>query len=215
MSQILPDPIERYLATLNRPSDPVLDEIAAEGNRRGLPIVHPETGQLLQVLARATGARRILEIGTAVGYSATWLARALPADGMLITFERESELAGVAREHFAKAGLADVANVMLGDAARLVWKVSGPFDLVFQDGDKTLYEPLLDRLLDLLRPGGLLVADNALWGGEVVAGYVQRPAHRLADTEAIAAYNHRIAHDTRVTSVVVPVGDGVSIAVKR
>jgi predicted O-methyltransferase YrrM len=215
MSQILPEPIERYLAGVNRRADPVLDAIAAEGRRRDLPIVHPETGQLLQVLVAASGARRVLEIGTAIGYSTVWMARALPPDGLLITIERDRDRAAEARENFARAGVADIANIMVGDAARLIWKVSGPFDFIFQDGDKLQYEPLLDRLLDLLRPGGLLVADNALWHGEVVPGYVERPHYPREQTAALAAYNQRLATDPRVLGLVLPVGDGVSLAFKR
>jgi len=215
MSQILPGPIERYLDGVNRRTDPVLDAIAAEGRRRDLPIVHPHTGALLEMLVSAVGARRVLEIGTAIGYSAVWMARALPRDGLLITFEREHGLAAAARENFARAGCADIANVMIGDAARLVWKVSGPFDLIFQDGDKEQYEPLFDRLLDLLRSGGLLVADNALWRGEVVPGYVGQPYYPREETEALAAYNQRLATDPRVVSLVLPLGDGVSLALKR
>jgi predicted O-methyltransferase YrrM len=215
MSQILPDPIERYLASVNRRDDPVLDAIAAEGHRLGLPIVHPETGRLLNVLTGAIGARRVLEIGTAIGYSTVWLARAMPAGSVLFTFEHDRDRASAARQNFATAGVADIVNVMVGDAARLVHKVSGPFDLIFQDGDKQLYEPLLDRLLDLLRPGGLLVADNALWRGEVVPGYVEKLHYPPEETRAIAAYNARIASDDRLSSIVLPIGDGVSVAVKK
>ncbi len=215
MSQILHDAVERYLAGVNRCEDPVLDAIAAEGDRRDLPIVHPETGRLLQVLATAIGATRILEIGTSIGYSAVWMARALPPDGLLISFERDRGVAAEARANFERAGVAKIANVMLGDASLLVSKVAGPFDLIFQDGDKLLYEPLLDRLLDLLRPGGLLVADNALWRGEVVPGYVATPHYAPDTTAALAAYNRRLSSDPRVLSVVVPIGDGVSLAVKR
>jgi caffeoyl-CoA O-methyltransferase len=215
MSQILPEAIERYLAGVNRRSDPVLDEIAAQARQRDLPIVHPETGRLLRLLVTAIGARRVLEIGAAIGYSAAWMARALPPDGLLITFERERDRAAEARRNFVRAGVAGIANVMVGDAARLVWKVSGPFDLIFQDGDKLQYEALLDRLLELLRPGGLLVTDNALWRGEVVPGYVERPHYPRETTEAIAAYNQRLATDPRVLSLVLPLGDGVSLAVKR
>lgn len=215
MSQILPEPIERYLAAINQRADPVLDAIAAEGRRRELPIVHPETGQLLQLLVAATGARRVLEIGTAIGYSTVWMARALPPDGLLITIERDLDRAAEARGHLARAGAGAIASVMVGDAARLVWKVSGPFDVIFQDGDKLQYEPLLDRLLGLLRPGGLLVADNALWRGEVVPGYVEQAHYPPEQTSALAAYNQRLATDPRVLALVLPVGDGVSLALKR
>ncbi len=215
MSQILPEPIERYLAAVNRRPDALLDEIAADGHRRQLPIVHPETGRLLQVLVTAVGARRVLEIGTAIGYSTAWMARALPPDGLLITLERDRERAAAARSHIAAAGFADRVNVMVGEATRLVWKVAGPFDLIFQAGDKRQYEPLLDRLVELLRPAGLLVTDNALWRGEVVPGYVERPYYPPEETQAIAAYNERLASNERLLTIVVPVGDGVSIAVKR
>jgi len=215
MSQVVPDAVAQYLAGLNRRPDPLLDAIAAVGRDRALPLVDPEVGRLLQVLTAATGAHSILEIGTAIGYSAIWMGRALPADGLLLTIERDTELATLARANLARAGLSDVVNVMVGEAARLVWKVAGPFDLIFQDGDKELYEPLLDRLLDLLRPGGLLVADNALWSGEVVPGLVAHPHRSRETTEAIASYNRRLAAEAGVATIVLPLGDGVSIAVKH
>ena len=93
---------------------------------------------------------------------------------MLLTMEMDPERAREARENFARAGLADRVNVMVGDAQRMIAKVVGPFDLIFQDGDKQLYVPMLDRLVELLRPGGLLVTDNVLWDGEVVPGFVRR-----------------------------------------
>jgi predicted O-methyltransferase YrrM len=213
MSQILPDAIGRYLADLAGPLDPALDEVARAGRTQGLPIVHDETGRLLALLTTMIGARRILEIGTAIGYSTLWMARALPDDGLLISIERHADRAAAARANLARAGLAGRASVMVGDAARLLHKVSGPFDLVFQDGDKQQYEPSLDRLVALLRPGGVLVTDNALWDGEVVPEYVERPHKDPDDTRAIAAYNRRLASDPRLRTMILPVGDGVAVAV--
>src|SRR5205814_1248417 len=112
-------------------------------------------------------------------------------------------------------GVGDRANVMVGDGARLLAKVSGPFDLIFQDGDKRLYSPMLDRLVDLLRPGGLLVTDNVLWSGEVVPGFVEAPRHDPEDTHAIADYNQRLSADPRLMTTIVPLRDGVAISVKR
>jgi len=214
MSQLLPDAIEQYLAGLNRRADPVLETVAREGHATGLPIVHTDTGALLHVLALTMGARRILEIGTANGYSGICLARALPPDGLFVSIEVEASRAALARANFKRAGLEERANVMVGDAARLVAKVSGPFDLIFQDSDKAVYEPMLDRLVELLRPSGVLVTDNALWNGEVVPGYVERPEHDEASTRAIAAYNRRLAADARLQTVFLPVGDGVAISIK-
>ena len=214
MGQIVPEAIEGYLAGLNRAGDPVLDEIARSNASRGLPLVDAEVGALLRVLATAVNASRILEIGTAIGYSGIWLARALPAGGMLVTLEFDQDRAREARENFARAGLSDRVSVVVGDAQLKIAKVSGPFDLIFQDGAKQLYTPLLDRLVALLRPGGLLVTDNVLWDGEVVSGFHGAPRKNPDDTRAIIEYNQRVASHPQLLTSIVPLRDGVSIAVK-
>lgn len=215
MGYIVPEPIERYLSGLNHATDAVLDAIAREGDAHDLPLVDAEVGALLRVLALSVGARRILEIGTCIGYSGIWLARALPADGMLITMEKDPGRASIAKANFERAGVADRVSVMVGDAALKIVKVSGPFDLIFQDGHKPLYNTLLDPLVRLLRPGGLLVTDNVLWEGEVVPGFVQTPHKNADDTRAIVDYNERIStHPDLITSIV-PLRDGVAISVKR
>jgi predicted O-methyltransferase YrrM len=215
MGVIVPDAVERYLAALNRSHGAVLDDIARDGAQRNLPLVDAEVGALLQVLTTAVGARRVLEIGTATGYSGIWLAGALPADGSLFTMEMDQDRAREARANFTRAGLADRVNVIVGDAKLLLAKVSGPFDLIFQDGDKQLYTPMLDRLVSLLRPGGLLITDNVLWDGEVVPGFLPRPVRNEKDTRAIAEYNQRVASHPELITAVVPLRDGVSISVKR
>jgi predicted O-methyltransferase YrrM len=215
MGIIVPDAIERYLSGLNRAGDQVLDDIARGNETRGLPLVDAEVGALLRVLAIAVNATRILEIGTAIGYSGIWLAGALPPGGMLITMEMDEARAREARENFARAGVADRVSVIVGDAQLKIAKVSGPFDLIFQDGSKQLYSPLLDRLVELLRPRGLLVTDNVLWDGEVAPGFVERPKRNAADTQAIAEYNSRVAVHRSLLSSIVPLRDGLSLAVKR
>jgi predicted O-methyltransferase YrrM len=215
MGLIVPDAIERYLSSLNRAGDRVLDEIAKANETRGLPLVDAEVGGLLRVLAMAVNATRILEIGTAVGYSGIWLAGALPPGGMLFTMEMNEARAREARENFARAGLSDRVSIMVGDAKLKLAKVSGPFDLVFQDGDKQLYTPLLDRLVALLRPRGLLVTDNVLWDGEAAPGYVKEPKRDPQDTRAVVEYNERVAAHPDLLTAIVPLRDGVSIALKR
>src|SRR5260221_282900 len=153
MGLIVPDLVEHYLASLNRVDDPVLDDIARANATRGLPLVDAEVGALLRVLALSVSATRILEIGTAVGYSGIWLAGALPAGGMLFTIEMDPDRAREARENFARAGLTDRVSVIVGDAQRMVAKMAGPFDLIFLDGAKARYTPLLVNIVSLLRPG--------------------------------------------------------------
>ena len=215
MGSIVPEPVEQYLAGLNRLPDLVLKDIAQAGRQSDLPLIDAEVGALLRVLATAVQARHILEIGTAIGYSGIWLAGALPPGGLLITMEAKPDRAKQARDNFARAGLADRANVMVGDSNLLLTKVSGPFDLIFQDGDKHQYSPQLDRLVDLLRPGGLLVTDNVLWSGEVIPGFVKAPHKDAEETRAIADYNSRLSAHPGLLTAIVPMRDGVSISVKR
>jgi predicted O-methyltransferase YrrM len=215
MGQIVPDAVERYLADLNKEVDPILRAIEQEGTEKDLPIVDAQVGALLRLLAMAVGARRILEIGTAIGYSGIWLAGALPPDGMLVTMEIEPSRARTARENFVRSGLDERVSVVVGDAQRMLAKVAGPFDVIFQDGDKEQYLTLLDRLVELLRPGGLLITDNVLWDGEVVPGFKATRRRDVASTEAISKYNERIAGCPQLMTIVVPLRDGVAISMKR
>ena len=215
MGTITPAPVSEYLGGLRRDPHPHLAVVDAEGRGQGLPLVYPDTGALLHSLTLACGAKRILEIGTAIGYSTLWMATALPLDGSVITLEYDAARAARAREHFAAAGYGDRINVIVGDATRYLPKVSGPFDLIFQDSDKKLYEPMLDRLHELLRPGGLLVADNILWSGEVIPGYESNPTHPDEDTAAITSFSRTLAADRRFYTSFLQVGDGVSVSVKK
>ncbi len=212
MSQITPAPIEDYAAALGRVAHPEIDRVGEEGRAEGLPIVHRSTGELLHTLVRATNATRVLEIGTAIGYSGLWIATALTDEGMLITLERDEARAKRARAHFSAAGLERRTTVMIGDASQYLHKIAGPFDVIFQDGDKARYSPMLDRLAELLRPGGLLITDNVLWDGDVVPGLATPPKHDAASIAYIREYNERLAQDPRFVTTFLPVGDGVALA---
>jgi predicted O-methyltransferase YrrM len=213
VSQLLSAPIAQYLAGLT-PADPLIDELGRTGRARDLPLVDEPTGALLEVLVRASRATRVLEIGTAIGYSGLWLARGLPSDGTLITMEIDADRAAEAREHFRRAGLGTRASVIVGDAARMLHKFAGPFDLIFNDGDKRQYEPLLEGLVALLAPGGLLVTDDVLWGGDVAPDPDDAPPGDPEKVRLVASYNRRLAADPRLRTVILPVGDGVSVSVK-
>jgi predicted O-methyltransferase YrrM len=215
MSHVTPVPIATYLAALRPDPHPYLATIAADGHAQGLPIVHADAGALLHGLVRLTGATRVLEIGTAVGYSGLWMASALPAGGLLISLERDPARAAAARAHFTAAGVGGTVSVMAGEATRFLHKIAGPFDVIFQDGDKHQYGPMLDRLVGLLRPGGVLVTDNLLWDGEVVEGYVAAPRHDAESTAALRAHARQLTADARLYTTFLAVGDGLALSVKR
>ena len=160
----------------------------------------PDLGALLQTLSLACGARRILEIGSGAGHSTLALATTLPSDGMMITMEIDATRAGQLRERLAAAGHDQRVSVMVGDATRFLHKIAGPFDFIFLDNDRQQYDQMLDRLVELLRPGGLLVID--------------RRAGRDTDDTG-AAFHQRLAADSRLQTPLLPGGDGVSVSIKR
>lgn len=212
------DPAERvalaaYVRDLFAPEDELLRELREAIAGVELPEIYisPDEGRLLQVLLCAVDARRVVEIGTLGGYSAIWMARALPADGRLITIERKPAAADLARRFIERAGLADRVEVRLGDARQVLPKIaaSGPFDLVFIDADKVSYPFYLDWSLEHVRPGGLILADNAYWEGKVLDADSEDP-----DTVGIREFNRQAATDPRLRSIVVPTRDGVAISVR-
>jgi caffeoyl-CoA O-methyltransferase len=215
MPELVHPAVAGYLASLHGAEDPLLADIRERSRADGVPAISPDTAWLLHVLAVSAAPRRILEIGTGYGCSGICLARALAPDGMLFTIERDPARAAAARQHFERAALGGRVSVMVGEAARLVHKVAGPFDLILQDGSKDQYEPVLDRLVGLLRPRGVLVSDNLLWQGDVIPGFRAEPAHSAESTAIVARYGQRLAADARLATTFLPVGDGVAVSVKR
>lgn len=207
------DRVGEYICGLFAPEDAVLVALREEADRSGLPpiAISPDAGRLLQVLIAASGARRVLEVGTLGGYSAIWIARALPPDGSLLTLERDPVHAAFARRQLARAGLAERVEVREGQALSLLAALDGErFDLVFLDADKAPLPTYLEWALRLLRPGGLVVADNALRGGRVLDASATD-----ADTAGVREFNRRLATDPRLTAVLVPTHDGVAVGVVK
>lgn len=205
------DRIGDYIAALFAPEDDVLRALREEADRSGLPPISipPETGRLLQFLLRAVGARRVLEVGTLGGYSAIWMARALPADGRVLSLEIDPARAEFARRHIARAGLGRAIEVREGPALQLLPALDGErFDVVFLDADKEPLPTYFDWAIRLLRPGGLVIADNALRGGRVLDAGDDDP-----DVRGVRELNRKLAADPRVTGLVLPIGDGVAVGV--
>jgi len=215
MSEFVHAAVAGYLAGLAPAEDEVLAAVRARSAADGVPSLSADTAWLLHVIASAVRPARIFEIGTGYGYSGLHLARALSPGGVLFTVERDAARAAIAREHFAQAGVADRVNVMVGEAVRLVHKVAGPFDVIVQDGSKDQYETTLDRLIDLLRPRGVLFTDNILWRGDVIPGFRPDAAHAADSAEAISRFSRRLAADDRLVTTFLAVGDGVALSVKR
>jgi len=179
-----------------------------------VPIVVPETGALLQVLARAAGARRIVEVGTAIGVSTLHLAQALAPGGEIVTFEVDPERQEAARDYLRRAGVLDSVELRLQDAREGLAGLSPGFDLAFVDGVKTQYGDYLDRLLPLLERGSVLVVDNVLMDGTVAEG--RGDGHWSEEQVSFArTLNQRLMSDERLAGALTPVGDGVLVAVMR
>ncbi len=215
--------VDAYLADRLALADPALDAALAASAAAGLPeiAVSPAYGRLLHILARSVGSRRILEIGTLGGYSAIWLARALPAapEGRLITLEAEAKHAEVARSNLARAGLADRVEIRLGPALQTLPKLAaeepspGPFDLVFIDADKENIPAYFDWAVRLSRPGSLIIIDNVVRRGQIV-----NAASDDASVRGVRRFLDAIASDNRVTvTVIQTVGaknyDGFALAI--
>ena len=201
--------LEAYLEGVLEPRDAVLAALEREAEAEGVPIVGPQVGTLLYLLVSLQRPRRMLELGTATGYSAIWLARGA-ADAALVTIERDRRRAERARRAFADAQLERQVELVEADAIDFLEAEGEPFDLTFNDllnsfPDERAVEHAFELSLARLRPGGLLLADNALRRGEVL-----RPASQ--GSRNVVRYNELIAREPRLRGMIVPVRDGVSVA---
>jgi predicted O-methyltransferase YrrM len=211
---IVTDAVETYLASSRAGPDPVLAEMEEQGRREGIPIVVPETGALLNVLAMACDARRVVEVGTAIGVSTLYLARALPTKGRVLTFEIDAARHRAAQAYLERAGVLDRVDLRLQDAREGLAELDGEFDMAFIDGVKSQYGDYFDALLPLLRRGGVLAVDNVLMGGTVAEG--RSDGHWTDEQIATArAFNERLLADEQFDATITPVGDGVLIGVRR
>src|SRR5580693_5042285 len=204
MSQERWTEVDKYITEKLLPSDPALDAALRSTAEAGLPPINvsPPQGMLLMLLARAQGARRILEIGTLGGYSTIWLARALPADGRLITLEAVPTHARVARQNIDRAGFAENVEVRLGRAldtlAQLAAEGLGPFDFIFLDADKRTYPEYLEWCIKLSHRGTMIVADNVVRRGAVVDA-----ASRDADVQGVRRFLEQLSTDPRLSATAI------------
>ena len=211
----LNDELHQYMLEHGRNRDPLLAELAREtsqlGRIAGMQIA-AEQGTLMGILARAIGARNAIEVGTFTGYSAICIARALPPDGHLLCCDVNPEWTAVARRFWERAGLSGKITLTLAPAVETLAALPSDFQLDFSfiDADKANYRSYYEECLKRTRAGGLILIDNVLWGGSVLDQKDQ-----TEDTKAIRALNDFIAGDQRVEAVMIPVSDGLTIALKK
>ena len=211
---ILTKEVDEYLAKLRREPDEVLAEMEAEAQRDWIPVVPPETGELLGLLARMRGASRVVEIGTAIGVSTLYIARALPSDGQVVSFEIDPIRYQAARDYLQRAGMLDRTDLRLQDAREGLAELEGPFDMAFIDAAKMQYGDYIDLLLPLLAPRAVVAIDNMLMSGTVATG---RSDGNWTENqiEMARALNARVVGMPEFEASLLPVGDGLLVAVSK
>lgn len=208
--------IQEYIIEQTVREHPVLADLRLETSKRtnASMEIGPEQGAFMQLLAKAIGARRYLEVGVFTGYSSLAMALALPADGRIVACDVSEEYTGVARRYWERAGVSAKIDLHLAPALetldRLIAENAEPFDIAFVDADKESVDAYYEAALRLLRPGGLLLVDNVLWGGAVVDPTIDDPG-----TVALRALNAKAGRDERIDVSMIPTCDGILIARKR
>jgi len=210
-SAFLQDDVEQYLYELLPERDGVIREMERYAEEHRVPIIGPAVARLLALFAQVSGAKRIFEMGSAIGYSTIWLARAAGPKGKVYYTDGEPENAKRASEYFRRAGVAKRIKVQVGDARELVKKTPGKFDLIFNDVNKDQYPDALRAALPKLRRGGLFVTDNTLWSGKAA-----RPAApEDAATLGVQEFNRLVYAAKDLYPVLIPLRDGVTVCRKQ
>ena len=214
MSRWMDDAVEDYLTDLARTEheEPVLVEMEARANEFGFPIVGRATGRYLELVARAVGARRVIELGSGYGYSALWFARAVGQDGNVVCTDGDPENAKLAEGYLRTAAMWDRVRYRVGDALKGFAAESGDFDVVYCDVDKLGYPDCWRAARDRIRVGGLWLCDNTIWSGHVATGTDREGLPGW--TAAIREHKQLVAEDDRYVGSIVPIRDGVMTALR-
>jgi caffeoyl-CoA O-methyltransferase len=202
--------VEDYLYGLLPPRDQILADMEEEATKNQVNIVGPAVGRVLYQLAVISGAKTVFELGSAIGYSTLWWARAMGNDGRVYYTDSDPRNAEKARRYFDRAGVSGRVTVKIGDALELLSEEKQPFDIIFNDVDKEDYPRVLRLALPRLKKGGLLVTDNVLWSGKVAH---QTPSD--AETKAILEFNRLLYAAPDLFTTILPIRDGVAVAIKK
>jgi predicted O-methyltransferase YrrM len=201
--------VEDYLYSMLPPRDEVLSEMEAEAARHNVPIVGPAVARVLHQLAAISGAKKIFEMGSAIGYSTIWWARAVGEAGRVIYTDGNPKNAEKARAYFNRAGVSPRITVRVGDALEFLSEEKEPYDIIFNDIDKVDYPRAFRLAIPRLKRGGLFISDNVLWGGNL------SQASPDAETRAILEFNTMIYQSPDLFTTILPIRDGISVCVKK
>ena len=211
---IVDERIADYIRSLDRGNGPLLDQIEEEARREDVPIIRKETSAFLKTLIAACRPRRILEVGTAVGYSTLLMCRVMPPECRITTIEKFPPRIEAARENFRLAGEEGRVELLEGDAEEILYTLDGPFDFIFMDAAKGQYIHWLPRVLELLGEGGILLSDNIFQGGDVVQSRFAVERRDRTIHKRMREYLFALTHDERLETSLLPVGDGAAVSVK-
>ena len=203
--------VEDYLYALLPPRDDVLTEMEAEASKNDVAIVGPAVARVLYQLATISGAKKIFEMGSAIGYSTIWWARAVGEGGRVVYTDGDPKRAEKARRYFDRAGVSQRITVRVGDALEFLSEEKEKYDIIFNDVDKTDYPRVFRLALPRLKSGGLFITDNVLWSGKVA----KPPANPDAQTKAILEFNKLIYGSQDLFTTILPIRDGVAVCVKK
>lgn len=206
--------ITQYIHSLDQGHGAFCDQIAKAARADRVPIIRKETANFLQAMVAATRPKRILEVGTAVGYSALLMAQVMPEETDIITIEKYEPRIPVARRHFAEAGLSDRITLLEGDAGEILKKLDGSFDFIFMDAAKGQYIHWLPDILRLLSTGGVLFSDNVLQDGDIIESRFAVEHRNRTIHARMREYLYTLTHMPEFQTSVVPIGDGVALSVK-
>jgi len=210
MAEILAPAIEKYLSEILPARDSLLAAMEEYARKNSVPIIGPECGRLLYLLTQISGAKRIFEMGSAIGYTAIWFARAAGPHAEVYFTDGDPKNADIARENFRKAGIAEQVRILTGDAIDLIDTVPGEFDIILIDIFKRQYPEALRKSLPRLKHGGLVITDNVLWSGRVTQ--TQTPADD--NTRGVLEFNKMVYASKELFPVIVPLRDGVAVCRK-
>lgn len=212
---IIAERMAAFIDSLDQGNTPWLDEIEREALEAQVPIIRKPMQSLLKFLLAYAKPKQILEVGTAVGFSALLMREYSPADCHITTIEKYEKRIPVARENFKRAGAEDRITLMEGDAADILRELEGPYDMIFMDAAKGQYLHFMEDAMRLLAPGGLLISDNVLQDGDIVESRFAVTRRNRTIHARMREYLYELKHDPALETVILPVGDGVTLSLKK